>query len=150
MTSKSTGQSLDQGLAMEGGRMISAILKKRPRAKIVEISLDLGGAQRVEVPREAVQLLRDALLRMGEGVTVQLQTVHEELTTQEAADLLNVSRPYFVKLLDQGVLPSYKVGTHRRVSRECVLAFKKALQEKQHKTLDTLTEQAQKLGVGYG
>ena len=150
MSAKAARQMSERGLAREGGQAISTLLKKKPRAKKVEITLGADGQERVEIPREALQLLRDALVKMGEGVTVQLQPVREELTTQEAADILNVSRPYLVKLLDQGVLPSHKVGTHRRVSRANVMAYKKALQEKQHKALDDLAQQAQKLGMGYG
>ncbi len=88
MFAKTARQMSERGLAREGGQAISTLLKKKPRAKKMEITLGADGQERVEIPREALQLLRDALMKMGEGVTVQLQPVREELTTQEAADLL--------------------------------------------------------------
>ena len=72
-----------------------------------------------------------------------------ELTTTEAANLLNVSRPHLVKLLKEGTIPHHKVGSHHRVYRRDVLAYKKARRTQADSALRALTDQAQELDMGY-
>lgn len=74
----------------------------------------------------------------------------DELTTTEAAELLNVSRPHLVKLLKQGDIPHHKVGSHHRVYRKDVLSYKTKQRERAEDALQALTDQAQELGMGYG
>jgi excisionase family DNA binding protein len=69
------------------------------------------------LPASALRLLLRALAEMGEGNAVTLTPMRAELTSQEAADLLNVSRPHLVKLLDEGAIPSHKVGSHKFAAR---------------------------------
>lgn len=73
----------------------------------------------------------------------------DELTTTQAADLLNVSRPHLVKLLKEGEIPYHKVGSHHRVRRSDVLTYKKAQRAQAEDALQALTDQAQELDMGY-
>ena len=103
----------------------------------------------VVVPAEAVHLLVRILGHLACGRAVAVVPVEAELTTQQAADLLGVSRPHLVRLLDDGRIPFVKVGTHRRMRTADVLAYQAERQAKSRRLLDELTAEAQDLGLGY-
>jgi excisionase family DNA binding protein len=86
---------------------------------------------------------------MAEGKSITLIPTDSELSTQQAADLLGVSRPHFVKLLEENIIPYKKVGTHRRVSVVSLVEYEKKLQQNRDQQLSYLTEQAQLLDLGY-
>jgi excisionase family DNA binding protein len=101
-----------------------------------------------EATRDAARLsAQDIIGEMASGNAVQLIPQHAELTTQEAADLFNVSRPYFARLLDEGRMPFHRVGAHRRVYLADVLAYKAEHHRARRKTLDDLSALDQELGL---
>jgi len=136
-------------LARESGRTLSAYLQMRSETQQIEIFDDKGTAHPVRMPMSALRLLVDVLTEIGEGNAVSIIPVHAELTTQEAADVLNVSRPHLVKLLESEEIPFHKTGTHRRVRYQDVIAYKERIDAQRRKALDALAEQAQALGMGY-
>jgi|HubBroStandDraft_3_1064219.scaffolds.fasta_scaffold68709_2 excisionase family DNA binding protein len=103
----------------------------------------------IELPVGAVASLLDILEAMaaGRGVTVVQDTA--ELSTVRAAEILNVSRPYLIKLVEDGALPHRKVGTHRRLRLEDVMAFKAAIDRERTAVLDQLARAAQEQEMGY-
>ena len=111
---------------------------------------DSGQEQPVELPAGAVDLLMHVLEAMAAGQGVTLIPESAELTTVQAADVLNVSRPFLIKLLDQKVIPHRKVGRHRRIRMEDVMAYKDAIDREREQVLDQLTRQAQAQDMGYG
>jgi excisionase family DNA binding protein len=101
------------------------------------------------LPAPAVRLLSDLLDQMAAGNAVTVTSMPAELTTQQAADLLNVSRPFLIRLLEDGKLPFRKVGTHRRILHTDLLAYKKRGDQARRDVLKELAKQAQELGLGY-
>jgi excisionase family DNA binding protein len=105
--------------------------------------------EKIELPTLALQLLVTILEQMAEGNTVSVIPIHTELTTQQAADLLNVSRPYLINLLNQAAIPFRSVGTKRRILAADILHYKAAIDKKRLKALAALTKHAQDLDMGY-
>ena len=101
------------------------------------------------LPGYAINLLLDILTEMSKGNAITVMPIHAELSTQETAELLNVSRPHLVDLLEQGKMPFRKVGTHRRVLAKDVFDYKQRIDADRLKALDELAAQAQELGMGY-
>lgn len=103
----------------------------------------------VEIPLSAFESLGEILNHLGRGEAVSIFHPDAELTTQQAADMLNVSRPYVVKLLDQGAIPFHHVGKHRRIKLRDLEIYKDELIKKRRKHLGELARQAQELDMGY-
>ena len=101
------------------------------------------------LPGYAINLLLAMLTEMSKGNAITVMPIHAELSTQETAELLNVSRPHLVDLLEQGKIPFRKVGTHRRILANDVFDYKQRIDEARLKALDDLAAQAQVLGMGY-
>lgn len=136
-------------LARASSRVLSTLTLKK--AKSVEILLETGKHHHdpVTLPLSAFKLLITILTQMAEGNAVTLIPIHAELTTQEAANLLNVSRPYLIGLLEGKKIPFRKVGTRRRVLFQDLIAYKEKIDTARRKVLDELAEEAQKLDMGY-
>lgn len=128
-------------------RLLSSVKQRGPRSLQVVKSKDENVA--VTVPKEAFDLFLEILGHLANGTAVSIVPVHAELTTQQAADMLNVSRPFLVKLLEAGAIPHRKVGAHRRILMADIMAYKQADDEKRNAVLDELAAEAQKHGLGY-
>jgi excisionase family DNA binding protein len=138
----------DALLARESSRKLAA--RKLGRRASVRIQvLDDHEPETVDLPASALRLLQHVLTEMAQGNAVTLIPIHAELTTQQAADLLNVSRPFLVGLLESGQIPHRKVGTHRRVLFRDLMAYKQKNHAERLKALEELTAQAQELKMGY-
>lgn len=124
-------------------------LRSRKAARTIQVRPEGGSEVAVTVPREAFELFLEVLGQMANGNAVTIVPVHAELTTQQAADMLNVSRPYLIELLEAGKVPFRRVGTHRRIRVSDLLEYQQKDEAERRAALDGLSEEAQKLGLGY-
>ncbi len=114
-----------------------------------KVNVRVGGGEQVELPEVAVELLVRILGQLAAGNAVTLMPVHKALTTQEAADILGVSRPFVVAQMDSGKIPYRKVGTHRRVMVKDLVDYKRKMDAAREQSLDELAAEGQRLGLGY-
>lgn len=137
----------DARMAEESGRKLARFARaKRPLS--IKVQGD-GTEETVSIPASAFRLLTDILHQMAMGNAVTLIPVHAELTTQQAADLLSVSRPFVVKLIENRRLPHKMVGSHRRILFSDLMAFKTRMDSDRRKAMQELVDQAHDLDMGY-
>ena len=137
-------------LAQESIRRLARfVATRRKRPLQLRIQPEDAPEESVSIPESAFRLLNDILTQMAKGNAVTLIPVHAELTTQQAANILNVSRPFLVEQLEKNVIPYRKVGTHRRILFKDLMDYKKDMDRNRLKTLDELAAQAQELNMVY-
>lgn len=137
----------EAAMARVSGQVLSPFVQqKRPLTLRVRVA---GQEKPFELPTGAVALLMDILEAMAAGRGMTLIPENAELTTVQAADMLNVSRPFLIKLLDENALPHRKVGKHRRIRMEDVMAYKASIDRERETVLDQLAREAQEQGMAY-
>lgn len=129
-------------------------LKKREKQVLKEkkdvVKLNVSDTnESIEIPLKAFSLLKSIIGNMAEGKSFALILADAEMSTQQAANILKVSRPHFVKLLETGKIPFKKVGSHRRVFLKDVLNYETILKLERRKNLDFLAKEAQDLNLSY-
>lgn len=138
----------DQELAQSSISQIRQAASNVKKYEFVEIKVQEQG-QFLRIPKKAFHLLVVILNNMADGKSITLIPSNAEISTQQAADMLNVSRPHIVKLLEDGMVPFKKVGTHRRIELKHLIEYEKKLKENREQKLDFLIGQAQELNLGY-
>ena len=138
----------EAALARSSGQSLSRLIRKSQPVTLKVTDAD--HEQPIELPPGAVLLLMDILEAMAAGRGIRLIPENAELTTVQAADVLNVSRPFLIKLLEEKALPCRKVGAHRRIRMEDVMAYKARIDANREAVLDQLVAEAQEHDMGYG
>jgi excisionase family DNA binding protein len=105
------------------------------------------GGKKIELSHSVHRVLLEAVQHLSRGVPVQILPLHSYLTTQQAANLLNVSRPYLIGLLENGYIPFHKVGKHRRVLAEDLIVFKDQRDTERRQALQDVIEESEALGL---
>ena len=131
--------------AVQGQRELASLLSTKFETQRIDIFDKEDKPHRLVLPTSALRLLVDILGELALGNAVKVVPVHAELTSQEAADLLNVSRPHLVKMLEEGAIPFTKTGRHRRVRFSDLMAFKQRRDEQSQEAMEALVQQAQEL-----
>ena len=132
-------------LAKETSRVLSACVQTADPLQLRMLDDPTGGT--VKLPATAVRMLIHILEEMARGNAVTLIPVHAELTTQEAADMLNISRPSLIQLLDEGKIEYRRVGTHRRVRFEALMVYKRRAEAERRAVLAELAAYDQEIGI---
>jgi excisionase family DNA binding protein len=136
---------------VEQAKISSRTLSKYANVERVQLSLlgSNGESDELVLPGHVLQMLLDVLSETSKGNAISLSPHHQEVSTQEAANLLNVSRPFLVGLLEKGEVPFRKVGAHRRVLLTDILAYREKTEQLRSKALDELVALSQDEGMGY-
>ncbi|AUZ48061.1 MULTISPECIES: helix-turn-helix domain-containing protein [Pseudomonas] len=135
--------------AVQGQRELASLLSTKFDTQRIDIFDKEDKPHSLVLPTSALRLLVDILGELALGNAVKVVPVHAELTSQEAADLLNVSRPHLVKMLEEGAIPFTKTGRHRRIRFSDLMAFKQQRDAESQEAMEALVRQAQELGMGY-
>lgn len=126
---------------------VKDFLATHPGRKAVRLVVDDEHGDSLTVPRSAVELLARVLAHMAAGQGVSIVPAQAELTTQQAADMLNVSRPFLIGLLERGEIDYRKVGTHRRIMAASLLEYIREDDRKRRRVADELTALAEEMDL---
>jgi excisionase family DNA binding protein len=143
MAGRATG---DVRIAGAAATRIQDYLARHADEATVNLRVD-GAAEELTVPREAVTALSQVLVYLAAGQDVSVFPSATELTTQQAADLLHVSRPYLIGLLESGEIDYRKVGSHRRVPMESLLSYRRRDDARRREAADALSAETRELGL---
>lgn len=141
--------SEDANIAKVSSQILASYSQKNLSCGVFKLISDDTEGETVTIPVAALNLLTEILTQMAAGNAVSVVSMKQELTTQEAADILQVSRPYLVELLESGEIPYRKVGSRRRVLTADVINYKNRIDAARMETLAELSAQAQELNMGY-
>jgi excisionase family DNA binding protein len=141
------GGPQESDAAAQALQRVKRSLADHPNDNVLRAAIDDEPQSELLLPRGAVELLASVLAHMAAGRTVSVVPSHAELTTQQAADLLNVSRPFLIGLLEAGEIEYRTVGTHRRVKAESVLDYRRRDDQKRRDAADELTALNQDMGL---
>jgi excisionase family DNA binding protein len=136
-------------LARSCSQGLSVIIDTKSEAQEFSLTDRDGIVHKVSIPVSALRLFVELLTELGEGNMVKLVPVHAELTTQEAADLLNISRPTLIKLLNEEEIPYHRTGNRRKILFSDLQDYKKRIERARLATLGELSALDQELGMGY-
>jgi len=139
----------EAALAVVSRQILTSYLHQEKSSYTIKVMSDGKTSEAVTLPAEALRLLVESLAQMAKGNAVKIVPIKKELTTSQAADLLNVSRPYLVDLLESGQIPFRKVGPRRRILYEDAIAYKNRIDAQREQTLAELAQEAQELNLGY-
>jgi len=139
--------NVDAEVAERAARRIRDYLVSNPDDDLIEALGEVGDDDALVIPRPTAILFAQILDALGKGQGVQIIPKDAELTTQQAADLLNVSRPYLISLLESGQIPYRKVGRHRRITFEALMDYKRHDDLKRRAAADDLAQLSQELGI---
>ena len=134
-------------VAERAARRISDYLVSHPHDDLIEVLREVGDDDALVIPRATAILFAQILGFLAQGRGVQIVPKDVELTTQQAADLLNVSRPYLISLLESGQIPYRKVGKHRRITFDALMEYKRHDDLERRTAADELTQLSEELGL---
>lgn len=138
----------DTLLAESSSQQLATFVQDEDEVQKIVV-MENGTSTKVSIPAVAFRVLVNVLTQMAQGNAITIIPVQAELTTQQAADVLNVSRPFLIDLLEKGQIPFRKVGTRRKVLLKDVMDYKKRTDNARLKVLEELAAQAQELNMGY-
>jgi len=139
----------EQRIAQENKEILNRIAGKLKRStKEIEIEVS-GENDTIKIPVSALKHLNTIIDLTAQGKAITVNPVDAEITTQEAANLLNVSRPFVVKLLEERKIPHKMVGSHRRIKLKDLLVYKQQMEKEREEALTELTRISQELGLDY-
>jgi excisionase family DNA binding protein len=139
--------AIDADVAARAVKRIKEYLLRHPDEQAINVHPEVGDEDALVLPREAVNLLAFILTQAAAGRGVSVMPSHAELTTQQAADMLNVSRPYLIGLLEAGTIRHRLVGRHRRIRWDDLMDYKRRTEAKSRVAADQLAELGQELGT---
>lgn len=136
---------LEQKVAIESFATLSLVL---PQLKGENVSIKIEELEKtIQVPLKALEILEEVLKSMSEGKPISIAAIGTEITTQKAAEILGCSRPYLVKILEEGKIPFTKIGRHRRLLLEDVLKYKDHLRQESRKHIVEIMKFDEEIGL---